>query len=501
MTFVKIEQNVIVTTTSTLQFLVTGDVQLQVIANKPVVMINGADSCVHLNRTTGTPSCVTDVNLCTDGFTFSIDVNFGQLLDNTYIVSSGGHLPGHSGITLYYNNKQLIYIVSTSTQIWTLVVQYQPVLNKWQHFELTWNKHLGVELLIDGHSLGSNSRPAGQPITTQTVDLSFGCSHTSINVDKEMNVTNFNMWSIDRTELVNAGILEPKMPSTTLKSYLNQYTTTPTVATASTSGISEQHLHFEDAISAKCTRYGWNISLDLNSLHLLYPGITPNDIYLSSEKCNGTLHRDELWFQQNFESCRTRKEVTEGTDVFRNVLFYATFDPFDPTIVRQHYWTYNIACYVSRGEETSSHLHHQVESHSTNITAQHDLTLTFFKDRNFLHQVPDNPLRVTVGDNIYVRVSTSVPDWNTKMRLHTCSTRFSDSTVAEHVLIRDGCEVDSSTHIISQSTHETKFVFRDFEYLTFNEGLDVFCNATFCDTSDYSPTCTQACKQSPSIVG
>jgi hypothetical protein len=209
MTFVNIENNVIITTTTTLKFTITGNVKFEVVGTRPVVTINGTDSFIKMNQTNGQASCITDVNLCNNGFTFTIDVNFGHLLDNTYIVSSGGNLPGHSGITLYYTNKQLVYIVSTTTQKWTLVTKYEPVLHKWQHIEITWSKHLGVELLVDGHSLGSNSRPNGNS-GGKVVNLCIGCSHTSINVNVNIQITGIHTWTIDRTELVNAGVKDRK---------------------------------------------------------------------------------------------------------------------------------------------------------------------------------------------------------------------------------------------------------------------------------------------------
>jgi hypothetical protein len=208
LTFVNIKNNVL-TTTSKLQFSVTGNVHLDLVSKTPVVTINGTDSCIKMNHIEGQNSCIADVNLCNDGFTYGLDVNFGQLLDNTYIVSSGGHLPGHSGITLYYTNKQLVYIVSTTTQKWTLVTKYEPVLQKWQHFEITWNKHLGVELLVDGHSLGSNSRPSGNS-GNKIVDLLLGCSHALSNVNNNIQMTGIHFWAIDRTQLVNAGIKDRK---------------------------------------------------------------------------------------------------------------------------------------------------------------------------------------------------------------------------------------------------------------------------------------------------
>lgn len=53
--------------------------------------------------------------------------------------------------------------------------------------------------------------------------------------------------------------------------------------------------------------------------------------------------------------------------------------------------------------------------------------------------------------------------------------------------------MDTNTHIISQSTHETRFVFQDFEYTSNHEGIDVMCDAIFCNSTDYSRQCLQSC--------
>ncbi|XP_052791522.1 CUB and zona pellucida-like domain-containing protein 1 [Mya arenaria] len=129
--------------------------------------------------------------------------------------------------------------------------------------------------------------------------------------------------------------------------------------------------------------------------------------------------------------------------------------------------------------------------------------MVFYKDANFREIISGNPLHAHVGDQVYAKVYTTVPDWNIKLRLHTCYIKppqTSDSSM-DFFLIKDGCETDTNTHIISQSAHETTFVFQDFEYSTNREGLDILCNATFCETTDYSPKCTQRCHSNPIVMG
>jgi len=203
--FQSIKDSVLLTANKDLTFNINGNVQLTNVPNipTPVISIMGPNSFIQMN--TGIPPCISNIDLCTTGFTFALDVSFTNLLDNTYILSSGGQLPGVKGVALYYNNNMLTYIVSSSTFTWKLDVHYTPVLQQWQHFEITWNKHLGIELLLNGHPLGSNGRPTPST-STQTTFLCVGCSHSTNSVTINFMVGGIMSWAIDRTELVNAGI-------------------------------------------------------------------------------------------------------------------------------------------------------------------------------------------------------------------------------------------------------------------------------------------------------
>ena len=62
------------------------------------------------------------------------------------------------------------------------------------------------------------------------------------------------------------------------------------------------------------------------------------------------------------------------------------------------------------------------------------------------------------------------------------------------------CERDTNTHIISQSGHELKFVFEDFQYTTGKDGLYLFCDAVFCSDTDTSMRCQQRCEKTRSFT-
>ena len=86
-------------------------------------------------------------------------------------------------------------------------MKFQPVLNKWQHFEITWNANLGIGLYVDGHLLGTFGRPGTRPVATQTASICIGCSHSTSQIVVNMLVKAIQTWALDRTNLVNARLV------------------------------------------------------------------------------------------------------------------------------------------------------------------------------------------------------------------------------------------------------------------------------------------------------
>ena len=140
----------------------------------------------------------------------TLEVKFGSLLDNTYIVSSGGDLPNHRGLALYYNQQHLTYVVTTTSQTWSVTVPYIPVVNVWQKFEITWSTNLGIGLYLNQKLLGTHSRPQ-QTSATLTGDLCIGCNPGQVSqVVIDMQIKEIHTWTVSRTELVNVGIVRGK---------------------------------------------------------------------------------------------------------------------------------------------------------------------------------------------------------------------------------------------------------------------------------------------------
>ncbi|XP_060607114.1 deleted in malignant brain tumors 1 protein-like [Ruditapes philippinarum] len=254
----------------------------------------------------------------------------------------------------------------------------------------------------------------------------------------------------------------------------------------------------DEIIHVDCDENGWNIRVDMYRLRELYPNARASDIYLGENSCTGSQSWSSVTFRQGLRECLTSETIRGNVLVYSNELVYAERDPNYQFIIRHYNWTVGIECDVDRNESSSAHIHHD-NNHlalpEVTGSSHFSVNMSFYSDPNFMRQIYGNPLRVSVGDKVYVKVYTTTPDWSVKMRVHTCYTKPSQNAgdYMKFFLIRNGCEVDSNTHLITQSSHETKFVFEDFEYASNHEGIHVFCDAVFCSSHDYSGQCQQTC--------
>ncbi|XP_033744380.1 oncoprotein-induced transcript 3 protein-like [Pecten maximus] len=108
----------------------------------------------------------------------------------------------------------------------------------------------------------------------------------------------------------------------------------------------------------------------------------------------------------------------------------------------------------------------------------------------------DNSLLLAdIGEDIYVKLTTHVTSTDVKMRLDSCYTLPSPGAAEnfKFYIIRNACVTDINTRVLYTSPHETKFMFRDFEYSTDHDNLYLYCTATFCNRTDHSYVCDQQC--------
>ncbi|KAJ8311383.1 LOW QUALITY PROTEIN: hypothetical protein KUTeg_010738 [Tegillarca granosa] len=225
----------------------------------------------------------------------------------------------------------------------------------------------------------------------------------------------------------------------------------------------------EDGISVYCSTNSWNIQVYLPTLYQRYPGLITSDIYLGQDSCTGYANAGEL--------------------LYKNELVYAVHDPNYHFITRGYKFRIQISCHMSAIETVTdnikqAHGHAESHIHNENVTGHYTVNMAFYDDSNFRYQKYGYPLTANIGDNVYVKVFTDIRDYNIKMRLNDCFTRPTPSAPdnLRFFLIRNGCPMDPNTHIISQSTHETRFKFQDFEYSTDHDNLYIYYSAPLTTT-------------------
>ncbi|XP_062602411.1 pancreatic secretory granule membrane major glycoprotein GP2-like [Saccostrea cucullata] len=182
--------------------------------------------------------------------------------------------------------------------------------------------------------------------------------------------------------------------------------------------------------------------------------------------------------------------------IYTNKLIYALHDPNHHFIVREYRFQINVDCYLPRSEGNSGHFNHGHDVTSSihvNGSGHHQVHLQFYTDSSFTQIKPlyGSP----VGDTVYVKATTNVRDYNVKMKLSDCFTTptYSSDPSLRYFIISNGCVIDPNARILSQTIHETRFYFQDFEYSMNHDSLYIHCNATFCKSNDYSAKCEQRC--------
>lgn len=176
---------------------------------EPSDLDNGRD--VHITEngyvtvnSTGFTFCLKDIDTCSSGFTLILTVRFHYLLNGTYILSSGGDLQNHKGISLKYENQQLHFIVTTSSNRWVISVNTLLALDTWHKIELSWSRALGSSFYIDGFLVGSVSM-SGPSIATMTKPLALGFGyHQQVNLS--MTINQMDAFDSPRQNLIINGI-------------------------------------------------------------------------------------------------------------------------------------------------------------------------------------------------------------------------------------------------------------------------------------------------------
>ncbi|XP_066292394.1 polycystin family receptor for egg jelly-like isoform X1 [Branchiostoma lanceolatum] len=96
-------------------------------------------------------SCISDVNLCTKGFTLSV-LYFAENLptETGYLVSSGGQSPSSRGFYFGYIGDKEAYEVGVISKQQRWFINFELQTMQWTNILFTWSNDTGVELYVDG---------------------------------------------------------------------------------------------------------------------------------------------------------------------------------------------------------------------------------------------------------------------------------------------------------------------------------------------------------------
>ncbi|XP_069101974.1 uncharacterized protein [Argopecten irradians] len=256
------------------------------------------------------------------------------------------------------------------------------------------------------------------------------------------------------------------------------------------------------SITVDCNPDAWNIMIYLPELYKRHADFDPSDIYLGRPGCQGYRVGNYLRIDQQYSNCDTYHFMTFGRVEYTNTLVYAYRDPNYKFIIREYRFKIDVECDMATRETVSQHFiesHNQVRKRSNNPhisgSGHYHMHMSFYSDRGFQQQMLGNPLTVSIGQDIFVSVNTPLSDFDVKMKVDSCYTLPTPDAGNQYkfYLIKDGCSSDMNTHVLYLSSHDTRFVFRDFEYDTNQDNLYLFCTATFCNVTDYSSACDQSC--------
>jgi len=174
------------------------------------------------------------------GFTTSLGVSLGHNHHgNVHFYSNGGHLQGHAGASLTYNNNHLQFHVSTGTHTWQASHQCTLTPNTQHNIVTSWHPQTGGQLILNNTVVATapSPKPTGcQSNCFQNVTLKLGAVTVTGTPSGTFNInvslSNLLMYSLSRLALNNLGVPGPYTPAPpTSPPTTTTPTTTPTPTT------------------------------------------------------------------------------------------------------------------------------------------------------------------------------------------------------------------------------------------------------------------------------
>lgn len=145
-------------------------------------------------------NCFGNVELCKNGLTGSMLLNFRNLEDNTYYLSTGG------GLRLYYSDGKLFASVDKSGKRWEVGVP-NVRKDKWYFVEYTWHPEKGLQLYVDNKLAGETRQPRTVAQNPVAGNVLIGAANTQDTDGRRFRYANalvdeYETWTSNRENLI-----------------------------------------------------------------------------------------------------------------------------------------------------------------------------------------------------------------------------------------------------------------------------------------------------------
>ncbi|XP_067653721.1 deleted in malignant brain tumors 1 protein-like [Haliotis asinina] len=267
----------------------------------------------------------------------------------------------------------------------------------------------------------------------------------------------------------------------------------------------------QDVVNMSCDAGTFNIQIDLTFLKRLYPASSERTIALADSSCTGTIINDNIVIKTNADSCGTIVKTEADRHIYSNFLVDRIFATESNSIVRGLRWKIPITCSVPRSESFSIHYHpypdvgtrrrsevermsREVKGH-IRVQQNFPTSISVYEDQAMTIRQFATPQR-RLGEDLFFRVQLDQADSDLKLVVTSCfalPTYLETTKSTKYILAREGCAVDSGTHILRTTNHHTDFQMKVFKFSGNYNTVYITCDVRVCPVTDNTASCQQTC--------
>ena len=154
--------------------------------------------------------CLLNPTICQHGLTVQFTIKLNKLVENTYLITSGGQLPDGTGLAVVFRYGKLQFVLSTKTMSWFATCGKDKVKpNAYHTITVSWHMTTGIEVIIDNILVDANKVPVNHatPVST-TTNVYFGKQPAS-TVSVDYILQSITVWYVNIEILIDRGICKP----------------------------------------------------------------------------------------------------------------------------------------------------------------------------------------------------------------------------------------------------------------------------------------------------